>query len=348
MKRFNEAHWMLALSLFLILSALVTSLWQGSQNPLAAGDTTSSQNAEVIRSEPIQPIPLNIELDEGKVALGRVLFHDTRLSHDNTLACVTCHNLRDGGVDHLQFAVGIEGIVGPINTPTVYNSGFNFRQFWDGRAATLEAQVPGPIHNPIEMGSNWDEIIGRLNVTPNYVSAFAELYGDGITAANITDAIATFERSLYTPNSRFDQFLRGDGDALTDNEQQGYILFQTYGCASCHQGVNVGGNMYQRMGIIDDYFTDRGDIVNADLGLFNLTGDEQDRYVFKVPSLRMAALTAPYLHDGTVPTLEGAVEVMVYYQLGRSISSEEVDSIVQFLRTLPGEHPELSPQVSSQ
>jgi cytochrome c peroxidase len=342
MKRINETYWMLAVSAVLIFSSVALALWQGTQRPVLANPVSAYVGSSEVSREPIQPIPLSIELDEHKVALGRQLFHDPRLSRNNTIACATCHILSIGGMDQLPVAVGIDGIIGHLNTPTVFNSGFNFRQFWDGRADSLENQIAGPIHNLIEMASNWDGIIAKLGASPDYISDFAALYRDGITPHNVTDAVATFERSLYTPNSRFDQFLRGDVDAISAEEQQGYNLFITYGCASCHQGVNVGGNLYQPMGVVHDYFADRGGVTNSDLGLFNVTAVEADRFVFKVPSLRMVSLTAPYFHDGSVPTLNSAVEVMAYYQLGRTIPDNEVDLIVQFLGTLAGENPELN------
>ena len=326
----------------LILTFLGVLLWQGSHQQVAASVNSPAKTSDSVINEPIQPIPLTTGLDQRRVVLGKRLFQEPQFSHDNTIACSSCHNLSSGGVDHSQHAVGINGTVGNINTPTIYNSGFNFRQFWNGRAATLEEQASGPIHNPIEMGSNWAEVITKLNASTDYVTAFVAIYPDGITSTNIADSIAIFERSLSTPNSRFDQFLRGNKNAITAEEQQGYELFKSYGCVSCHQGVNVGGNMYQRMGIVSNYFTDRGGaITNADLGRFDLTGNEQDRYVFKVPSLRLVALTAPYLHDGSVPTLKGAVEVMAYYQLGRPISADDVNLITQFLKSLAGENAEL-------
>lgn len=340
-KKVTEVQWLIAVSVLTIVILLVVTLWQGTQRISASNLSAANVNADTAIAEPIQPIPLHIELDAQKVALGRELFNEAQLSQDNTVSCATCHHLSEGGMDGLKYGVGINGQVGNINTPTVYNSGFNFRQFWDGRAETLAAQVPGPVHNPIEMGSDWDAIVKKLQGSSHYVSAFASLYPDGITSDNIIDAIVTFERSLYTPNSRFDQFLRGDNSAITKAEKAGYELFKAYGCSSCHQGVNVGGNMYQRMGIVRDYFAERGNVLDADLGRFTITGNDQDRYVFKVPSLRMVAYTAPYFHDGSAPTLNGAVETMAYYQLGRSISDEQVDLLVLFLKTLPGENSEL-------
>lgn len=340
-KKITEVQWLIAVSILTVVILLIVTLWQGTQRISPSHLSVANVNADILIAEPIQPIPLGIELDARKVALGRELFHETQFSQTNTVSCASCHNLSSGGMDGLQYSVGINGQVSSINTPTVFNSDFNFRQFWNGRAETLAAQVPGPVHNPIEMGSTWDMIVEKLRGSSHYVSAFASLYTHGITSDNIIDAIVTFERSLYTPNSRFDQYLRGDNNAITEAEKAGYLLFKTYGCASCHQGVNVGGNMYQRMGIVRDYFAERGNVMEADLGLFTITGNDQDRYVFKVPSLRLVAYTAPYFHDGSTPTLDGAVEIMAYYQLGRSISDEQVDLLVQFLKTLPGENSEL-------
>jgi cytochrome c peroxidase len=243
---------------------------------------------------------------------------------------------KKGGTDRLPHSLGINNAEGDINAPTVFNSSFNFRQFWDGRAATLEEQIEGPVHNPKEMGSHWQEIIGKLKKEAAYLKAFKALYADGINAKNIKDAIATFERSLITPNAPFDQYLRGDETALTDEEKQGYALFKQYGCVACHQGINIGGNMYQVFGVLNNYFEKRGNITKADLGRFNVTAQEYDRHKFKVPSLRNVALTAPYFHDGSADTLEKAVDVMAKYQLGRKIPKKEKRLIVQFLKTLTG------------
>ena len=287
--------------------------------------------------EPIKPLPLKLTLDARKVELGKALFHDKRLSKDNSIACASCHDLAKGGADGKPTAVGIGGQVGPINTPTVLNSSFNFRQFWNGRAATLEEQAAGPVHNPGEMGSNWDEVLAKLRQDAALVGKFTALYKDGLKPASIQDAIATFESSLVTP-SRFDRFLRGDLKAINENEARGYQLFKSYGCVACHQGVNVGGNMYQQFGVMDEYFKVRGKpITEADLGRYAVTKLESDRYVFKVPSLRNVELTAPYFHDGATRTLEEAVDVMFRYQLGRTAPASDKGLIVQFLKTLTGE-----------
>jgi len=286
--------------------------------------------------EPITPIPLEQKLDARKVALGRRLFHDPRLSRDNTISCSHCHNLANGGVDGLPRSIGIDGKEGIINTPTVFNSGFNFRQFWDGRAATLEEHIDFPGNNPCRMGLTWDEVMAKLDKEADYRRDFKAVFPDGVGKIAIKDAIATFERSLITPNGKFDRYLRGDKSALDGDELAGYELFKSLGCISCHQGMNVGGNMYEKLGIIDNYFAHRGNIHEVDFGRFNVTGIEEQRYEFRVPSLRNVALTAPYFHDASASTLELAVTIMGKYQLGVNLTSGEVARIVKFLNTLTG------------
>lgn len=297
-----------------------------------------------LKHEPILPLPQHQGLDQRLVALGDRLFHDVRLSQDNTLSCAGCHVLSSGGSDRLAHSVGVGGAQGDINAPTVYNSGFNFTQFWDGRAATLEEQAAGPVHNPMEMSSSWPEVVSKLAADQEMVTLFRASFADGITPKNIALAIAEFERSLVTPNSRFDRWLEGEESVLSETERKGYGLFKNYGCISCHQGANVGGNMYAPMGAMGDYFKDRGSpVAKADLGRFNVTGRDEDKYFFKVPSLRLAALTPPYFHDGSATTLERAVQVMARYQLGREIPREEIVAIAAFIRSLVGEHARLRP-----
>ena len=302
--------------------------------------TMPEAQQQVVNSsaEPITPLPLALALNLRKVELGRRLFHETRLSGDGSMSCASCHNLASGGVDRLPFARGIGGKEGSINTPTVFNSGLNFRQFWDGRAETLEDQVDGPLQNPAEMAGAWSKAISALAEDPSYAREFADIYHDGITPNNIRDAIATFERSLITPNSRFDRFLRGEYTALSENEREGYRLFKRIGCISCHQGMNMGGNIFQKLGIMEDYFAARGQVNAADFGRFNVTRREEDRFFFKVPSLRNVALTAPYLHDGRAANLNDAVRIMARYQLGVQLHESEEAAIVAFLRTLTGEY----------
>ncbi len=289
---------------------------------------------------PFEPLP-DVQTDARKVTLGRRLFHDTRLSGDETISCATCHSLDHGGAEPRPTSVGIRGQVGPINSPTVLNSGLNFVQFWDGRAADLEAQAEGPVANPIEMGAVWDEVVARLAGDSELVAEMTAIYGEGaVTQANITNALAEYERSLVTP-SRFDRHLRGEQSALSEDERRGLALFQEVGCTSCHRGANLGGTMYQRMSLVRrSYFEDRGTpVTDADMGRFNVTRAENDRHLFKVPTLRNVALTAPYFHDGSQQTLDDAVRAMGRYQLGRELDADQVRLIVAFLQSLTGELP---------
>jgi cytochrome c peroxidase len=309
--------------------------WHDADQATPAAATPAARVVEA--SGPITPVPHNLALDLRKVALGDRLFHEGRLSGDGMVSCAHCHNLTTGGVDHQPRALGVGGQEGAINTPTVFNSSLNFRQFWDGRAQSLEDQVNGPLNNPLEMASSWPKALAVLSGDTSYQTEFARVYQDGITANNVRDAIATFERSLVTPNARFDLFLQGNQAALTEAEQAGYRLFKQIGCTSCHQGVAIGGNMYQKLGIMEDYFAQRP-ISATDLGRFNVTQKEEDRHFFKVPSLRNVAVTAPYLHDASAATLADAVRVMARYQLGKTLEPQEIASIVVFLQTLTGEY----------
>jgi len=289
--------------------------------------------------EPIKPIPMSLNQDPARAEIGRQLFKDPRLSINNKVACASCHQLEKGGTDGLARSIGLGGRQTAVSTPTVFNSALNFKQFWNGRVDSLEEQINKVIQNPVEMGSMWEDVINKLKKDKKYQQAFAASYKDGITKANIQNALATFERTLITPNSRFDKYLRGDNNAISDAEKAGYRKFKQYGCVACHQGVNVGGNMFQKFGVMGDYFAQRGNLTEADLGRYLVTKDENDKHVFKVPSLRNVALTAPYFHDASAKTLEEAVDIMFKYQLGRVGSKEDKESIVLFLNTLTGELP---------
>jgi len=286
--------------------------------------------------EPLEALPPLPTLDARVVALGRRLFHEPRLSGDGRVSCSSCHALERGGSDSKPFSMGASKKVGLINAPTVYNSALNFVQFWDGRAATLEEQIGGPITNPIEMGSSWEKALAALQADPSYVADFSALPG-GVTEPNVRRAIADFERTLLTRGSAFDRFLAGDEAALGSEARAGYEMFKSVGCIACHQGRNVGGNMFQRFGVLGDYFKDRGHVSESDYGRYNVTHNESDRYVFRVPSLRNVVHTAPYFHDGSAETLTQAVQVMARYQLGRKLSEEQVKEIIAFLTSLSGD-----------
>lgn len=300
-------------------------------NPLADKQWTN---------EAIRPVQDSVPVDMRKVILGNLLFHDVRLSADNTVSCSSCHGLNTGGVDNKPFSEGVGGQHGGVNAPTVYNALYNFVQFWDGRAATLADQAAGPPLNPVEMAcKSFDEICDKLKADAAFSKAFTEVYPDGINEANITNAIQEFEKTLLTPNSRFDKYLKGDMAALTTEELAGYDLFKKYNCATCHVGENMGGQSYELMGIKQDYFADRGtELTVEDNGRFKETKNERDRHRFKVPGLRNVALTAPYFHDATQATLEDAVVAMAKYEVGVNLSQQEVKQIVAFLKTLTGEY----------
>ncbi len=291
-------------------------------------------------NEPVRPIDLSLDYDPAKAALGYALYHDTRLSVDNTVSCASCHELENAGVDNHQYSHGVNDQLGGVNAPTVYNAVYNFVQFWDGRAQTLAAQAAGPPLNPVEMASeSFDQIVAKLMKDKKFVREFTAVYPDGLNEANITDAIEQFERTLITPNSAFDKWLRGDDSALTAEELAGYELFKKYDCATCHAGPNLGGLSYELMGLRRHYFAERGlELTHEDNGRFKETGLERDRHRFKVPSLRNVEHTWPYYHDGTRETLEDAVRDMGIYQSGVELSDAEIASIVSFLKTLTGEH----------
>ena len=304
----------------------------------AASDSPPIFSPGAQRGEPFVALPQSLPLNANKVALGNQLFNEVRLSGDATVSCAHCHRFDMGGVDRQPVSRGVGGAQGSANAPTVFNSGFNFRQFWDGRAETLEDQVDGPLLHPAEMAGSWDRTLDFLKSDAGYRLQFKALYPGGVTQQSVKDAIATFERSLITPNSRFDNYLRGDASALNDQEKAGLQLFKDIGCISCHQGVNLGGNMYQKLGVFEAYFSDQKRAKPGDLGRYNITRRESDRHFFKVPGLRNVALTGPYLHDGTAPTLEETVSIMARYQLGRETSPGEVAQLVAFLKTLTGEY----------
>jgi len=267
--------------------------------------------------------------------LGKKLFFDPILSKDNTIACVSCHNLLSGGDDNQNFSIGIRGQIGNVNAPTIYNALFNFRQFWDGRAKDLKEQAKGPIQNPVEMGHSLQNTVSTLKQKKSYADAFKEIYSDGITIDNIADAIAEFEKLLITPDAPFDRYLRGEKSAISKSAKNGYKLFIDKGCILCHHGINIGGNMYNTFGIFKD-------ANSTNMGRYNITKNENDKYLFKVPSLRNIAKTAPYMHDGRIQTLREAVIFMTLYQLGREMSEKEIDDIVSFLESLTGVIPEIA------
>lgn len=285
--------------------------------------------------EPIEPIPHVEGLDVRKVRLGERLFNDPRLSRDGTIACVSCHQPALGGADGLAIATGADGRPLDFNSPTVFNAALSFRLNWRGNFRTLEEQNEAVLLDPRLMNMTWDRILDIFGNAPEYRREFESLYGTAPQRAHVLDALAVYQRSLITPDAPFDRFLRGERDAITPEQQRGYELFKSYGCVACHQGVNVGGNLFQKFGVFEDPSSRRDD-TEADLGRLTITGREEDRHVFRVPSLRNVALTAPYFHDGRAATLEKAIDVMARRQLGRTLDRQDIAQIKLFLEALTG------------
>lgn len=300
---------------------------------MVVGVTTLAMSAAA--KEPIDPIAPARGVDLAQSELGKKLYFDPRLSKSGFISCNSCHNLSMGGTDNLKTSIGHNWQQGPINSPTVLNSSMNLAQFWDGRAADLKEQAGGPIANPKEMAFSHTLAVDVLKTIPGYVSEFQLVFGTGeISIDHVTDAIAEFEKTLVTPGSRFDQWLLGNKGALADSELAGYELFKQSGCLACHNGAALGGNTFQRMGLVEPYVTD-----NPAEGRIAVTGKDEDRFSFKVPTLRNVELTYPYFHDGEAATLAEAVDIMGRLQLGRKFTGAENAQIVAFLKTLTGVQP---------
>lgn len=320
-----------------ILSTLLLAASTLLVPPAHAAPTTTVTTATTGK-EPITPIQPARVSNRAMVELGKQLFFDPRLSRSGAISCNSCHNLSMGGTDNLKTSIGHKWQQGPINSPTVLNARFNAAQFWDGRAADLKAQAAGPIANPKEMAFSHALAVDVLQSIPGYVAAFRQAFGHGrLGIDEVTQAIAAFEETLVTPNSRFDKWLKGDRKALTRNELDGYKLFKSAGCVACHNGPAVGGNSFQKMGLVAPYLTS-----NPALGRADVTGREEDRHHFKVPTLRNVELSYPYFHDGAAATLTEAVDTMARLQLGRQFSADENAKVVAFLKTLTGEQPRVS------
>ena len=276
--------------------------------------------------EPIQPIPDNKTFNSGKVALGEKLFKDRRLDSNQRRACADCHNLEIGGTDKLAFSLNSAGKATRFNTPTIFNVSLNSQYYWSGKFLTLEDQISDALK---ELNTTWPQLVYTVNAIPEYADRFNALYADGVTEQNIRDAFIHFERSLLTPNSAFDRFLKGEPAALGRNQLQGYKLFKSYGCITCHQGKNIGGNFVLNM-----------NKMGAPFGNLNSTRERLQGKLqqIRVPSLRNVALTAPYFHDGSATTLYQAVQRMIDEYLGMNIAEEDIYYIVSFLNSLTGEY----------
>jgi cytochrome c peroxidase len=303
--------------------------------PLALASVAAMIPVQVLASEPIAPIRPPQEINLAQAELGKKLYFDPRLSKSGFISCNSCHNLSMGGTDNLETSIGHNWQQGPINSPTVLNSSLSVAQFWDGRAADLQEQAGGPIANPGEMAFTHTLAVSVLESIPGYVNEFKLVYGeDGIDIDKVTGAIAEFEKTLVTPNSRFDQWLLGDENALSQQEIAGYELFKSSGCVACHNGAGAGGTTFQKMGVVEPYLTD-----NPAEGRYAVTGKDADRFNFKVPTLRNVELTYPYFHDGAAWSLEEAVNTMGRIQLGKKFEPEENAQIVAFLKSMTGVQP---------
>ncbi|MBT3295405.1 MAG: cytochrome B6 [Verrucomicrobia bacterium] len=290
-------------------------------------------------SNPVQPLPDAWPggVTAAKAKLGNRLYHDVRLSGDDTISCASCHDLKKGGTDHAQFSTGVRNQIGGINAPTSFNAMFNVLQFWDGRATDLADQAGGPPLNPIEMDTNWEQVIEKLTKDAELTKLYEAVFGTSQwNDQNIKDAIAEFEKTLITPNSALDKYLKGDSDALTEAEQMGFALFNEHSCVTCHAGKAMGGQSFEKPVDPKAYYAFRGiDPGEAEFGRFNATKDEADRYKLKVPLLRNIAVTGPYLHDGNITDLKEIVPIMNNHfvpKLNRKpLSDDEVDMIVSML-----------------
>ena len=333
----------IVLSVSVLVAAAVIALPQLRREAPIERETrrseTVSRSGLSVREEPIYPVPDRPDIDPALLELGHDLFHDTRLSPDNSIACGTCHVVANGGDDDRRFAVGIEGQTGERNSPTVLNASLNFRQFWDGRAGDLAEQAQGPLFAANEMGwDSWDSLLAHLRSQADLVPRFEEVFGEGPTSENVILAIVTFEEWLLTPDAPFDRWLKGEDDALSEDALAGYERFKELGCIACHQGQNVGGSMFQRVGRVAPTSFEGEE---GHRGRFDQTGNDRDLHRFKVPSLRNVARTAPYLHDGSIATLAEAIQYMAEYQLGTSLSERDVELVEAFLSSLNGELPPL-------
>lgn len=329
------------------LQARVSPSEEGSPNTKKPAGTSRLQDEFldnpplVFDTAPIKPIPVSFIVDTGKAALGKKLFHEPRLSRNQKTSCASCHDLSTAGTDGKPFSTKFDGAQAAMNTPSIFNVSLYPYLYWDGSAKSLEAQAASELEQ--HMGIQWGTVILLLRTEQEYVRDFSAVYEEGVTATSITNAIAEFERTLLTPNSRFDRYLRGDESAISAKEKKGYILFAKHGCINCHQGVSLGGNMFEKLGAVypphdSPWRKDPSLVPKSAMGRFNVTGQEKHRYYYRVPSLRNVAKTAPYFHDGSIDDLEDAIRIMAYYNLGAQLPETDVQGIRSFLMTLTGDY----------
>lgn len=326
-----------ACSLLVVLLSLA-NLGLFSCQPHQKSSVDETHESDPIGAQPIEPLPLTSDFDAARAALGEELFREPRMSGDGKVACTDCHRANHGWADDQAHSLASDRPASPVNVPTMYNVRYLYKLAWNGKYDSLESHIDGLMVNPKVMASSWEIATKHLFEVPHYRQRFASVFREGLTPSNVREAILDYERSLVTPNAPFDQYLRGDAQAVSAEVKLGYAMFKSYGCSSCHQGMAIGGNVFERFGVLRDFFADRGHFDSADLGRFNVTQHDQDRFVFRVPSLRNVALTAPYFHDGSAATLEDAVKAMARYQLGRDLDERDRAALVAFLRSLTGEY----------
>ncbi|EGV37528.1 cytochrome-c peroxidase [Neisseria weaveri] len=364
MMKLNTAYRILAVSTLLALAACgdkapepkpeaktaETAAAQAEQ--AAPSDANVSEEDKALLKQAqgfFQPLPERAEIDPAKpitdaqIKLGHQLWYEPRLSRGNTVSCNTCHNLATGGVDNLPTSQGHKGSFGARNSPTALNAALLGSQFWDGRAKDVEEQAGGPLLNPVEMAhTDQAAVEKKIAHIPEYQAMFKEAFaenGGAVSFDNITKAIGAFERTLLTP-SRWDDYLKGDVNALTEKERKGVRAFINNGCIACHKGVNLGGDSFQKFGLVKGPYWNYIDSTKHDEGLFEVTKNEADKYFFRVPGLRNVAKTFPYFHNGSVWELDKAISIMGETQLGKTIPQEEVDDMVAFMNALTGTVPE--------
>lgn len=317
-----------------------------------ASTTLLSAHATTWEALPdVPPVPQDNAQSDAKVTLGKTLFFDPRLSKNGTISCNSCHNVMAGGDDNRPNSVGIEGKTGGRSSPTVWNAAFLTVQFWDGRAASLEEQAKGPVTNPIEMGmSDWDTVVKLLSSIPGYEPLFKAAFPEvekPISADNAVKAIAAYERTLITPNTPYDRYAKGDKGALSEQQVKGLNTFAEVGCVGCHSGANFSGptaemgkGFFMKFPTFPDAKLDKQYQLSEDTGRHQVTKKDEDKHMWRVPTLRNIALTAPYFHNGAVPTLEEAVRVMAKVQLNKELKDDQVQDLVAFLNGLTGEFPQ--------
>ena len=334
--RAGRSGWGWMLCAFSLLAMMVAGGCRGGSSAVSAAEDVGPEHLWMFSPLGSMAPPSGVAAE--KVNLGRRLYYDTHLSTNNSLSCNSCHDLAKYGADQGRaVSTGHNGKPGGRNSPTVYNAGLQFAQFWDGRAPTLAAQASGPMMNPVEMGMPGPEaVLAMLRANPDYVKLFRTAYPgekDAVTMENVTDAIAAFESRLLTP-ARWDDYLRGNTQALSEEEKEGLRVYMNVGCAACHAGTGMGGNSYQKLGAFKNWPDE-----TSDRGRFAVTGEQRDIMYFKVPMLRNVEETGPWFHNGQVSSLNEAVRLMGEYQTGHALSQEQVRSIVTFLHALTGQIP---------